>query len=82
MSKRKKNRKVLAGCEHQSDRRTAEFVLRRLTEIQDELCDLIPDLRTFEQYSEIEDLTWCTFMLQRLKRKYRKFLDHGVWETE
>jgi hypothetical protein len=81
MSKKekKKERKRLASCEHKSDRRTAEFVARQLDVVQEQLCDLIADMRTFEHYSEIEDASWCLRMLQQLKKKYRNFADDGVW---
>jgi len=84
MSKKNKKqemrqKKWAAGCEHKSDRRTAEFLARELGGLQDQLCDLIGDMRTFEHYSEIEDAGWCLMMMQKLKRKYRKFADDGVW---
>jgi hypothetical protein len=69
-----------SSCEHRSDRRTAEFVVRRLNEVQEDLADLIPDLRTFEHYSEIEDVGWALRILQRLKTKYEKFETRGVWD--
>ena len=65
---KKKHKKCLASCEHKSDKRTAEFVVRRLDELQEQICDLIPDLRIFEHYSEIEDVGWCLMLLQRLKK--------------
>jgi hypothetical protein len=74
--KRKRRNK---SCEHTSDRRTAEFLARQLGEVQDQLCDLIADMRTFEHYSEIEDAGWCLMLMQRLKRKYRKFAEEGTW---
>ncbi len=76
---RKRQRKWLESCEHKSDRRTADFLARELNQLQDQLCDLISDMRTFEHYSEIEDAGWCLMMMQRLKRKYRTFADDGVW---
>jgi hypothetical protein len=81
MSKKekKKEKKRLAGCEHRSDRRTAEFLVSQLSEVQDQLCDLINDMRTFEHYSDIEDAGWCLMLMQRLKKKYRKFAEDGVW---
>jgi hypothetical protein len=81
MSKKekKKEKKRLAGCEHKSERRTAEFLVSQLSEVQDQLCDLINDMRTFEHYSEIEDAGWCLMLMQRLKKKYRKFAEDGVW---
>jgi hypothetical protein len=75
----KKHRKWLRGCEHKSDRRTAEFLARQLGEVQDQLCDLINDMRTFEHYSEIEDAGWCLMLMQRMKERYRKFAEDGVW---
>jgi len=77
--KNQKPKKPLNSCEHKSDRRTAEFLTRQLAEAQDHLADLINDLRTFEHYSEIEDIGWCLMLMQRLKRKYRKFAEDGVW---
>jgi hypothetical protein len=80
---KKKERKFIKSCEHSSDRRTAAYLTQQLGELQDQMCDLINDLRTFEHYSEIEDLGWCLMLMQRLKRKYRKFADDGVWpETQ
>lgn len=54
--------------------------MRRLNEVQEDLADLIPDLRTFEHYSEIEDVGWALRILQRLKTKYEKFETRGVWD--
>ena len=81
MSKKqkKKERKRLASCEHKSDRRTAEFIARQMDSVQEQLCDLIADMRTFEHYSGIEDACWCLRTLQQLKKKYRSFVDNGVW---
>jgi hypothetical protein len=67
------------SCEHKSERRTAAFLTRRLDQIQDHLFDLMADMRTFEHYSEIEDAGWCLMLMQRLKRKYRKFAEDGEW---
>ncbi|HEV2295678.1 MAG TPA: hypothetical protein VGR35_17655 [Tepidisphaeraceae bacterium] len=75
----RKRTKRQKGCEHKSDRRTAEFLAHQLGDVQDQLCDLIADMRTFEHYSEIEDAGWCLMLMQRLKRKYRKFAEDGVW---
>ena len=77
--KEKKHKKWIKSCEHKSDQRTAAFVARQLGDVQEQLCDLIADLRTFEHYSEIEDASWCLAMIQRLKRKYQRFADDGVW---
>ena len=81
MSKRNKYRRTMnAGSEHQSDQRTARFVVNQVTDVQDQLCDLVAELRLFEHFSEIEDIGTSLFVLQRLKRKYRKFIERGVWE--
>jgi hypothetical protein len=66
--------------EDKSDKRTAEFVVRRIGEAQERLADLIAEMRTFEHYSEIEDLGFCLRILQRLKKQYRDFAERGVWE--
>jgi hypothetical protein len=67
------------SCEHKSERRTAAFLCRHLDDLQDRLFDLMADMRTFEHYSEIEDVGFCLMLMQRLKRKYRSFADNGVW---
>ena len=36
-------------------------------------------MRTFEHYSEIDDVSYCLYLIQRVKRRYRKFADDGVW---
>ena len=80
MSKKKRKRKkAIESCEHRCDRRTADFVARQIDDVQETLCDLIVDMRTFEHYSEIEDTGWCLRIMQRLKRKYRAFADEGAW---
>jgi len=76
---KKKRTKWIKSCEHKSDQRTAEFLVQQLGDVQEQLCDLIADMRTFEHYSEIEDVGWSLMLLQKLKRKYRKFADDGVW---
>ena len=78
-NKDKKRRKWLKSCEHRSDQRTAEFLARQLGEVQEQLYDLMSDMRTFEHYSEIEDAGWCLMTMQKLKRKYRNFAEDGVW---
>lgn len=81
MSKRNKYRRTMhSGTEHQSDQRTARFVVNQVSDVQDQLCDLVAELRLFEHFSEIEDIGTSLFVLQRLKKKYRKFIERGVWE--
>jgi len=77
--KPEETKKEVESCEHKSDRRTAEFLVRQLNDLQERLCDLISDMRTFEHYSEIEDVGWCLMLMQRLKKKYRAFAEDGVW---
>lgn len=76
----KRRKKWLRSCEHKSDRRTAQFIARQLGEVQEQLCDLLADLRTFEHYSEIENASWCLRLLQGMKTRYHNFADNGVWE--
>ena len=76
---KQEKREKVESCEHKSERRTAAFISRRLDGVQDQLFDLMADMRTFEHYSEIEDVGWCLMLMQRLKRKYRGFADDGVW---
>jgi hypothetical protein len=79
-TKSRSRRRRLTSCEHRSDVRTAEFIVRRIDEIQDETADLLPDIRTFDHYSEMEDVGWVLRMLQRIKRKYERFATNGAWE--
>ena len=79
MGKKKNKKKLLSSPEHCSDRRTAQFVSHRISEIQDQLFDLLADLKTFEHHSEIEDVGWCLRMLQQVRTKYQKFIEDGVW---
>ena len=78
----KRERKRLASCEHRSDKRTADFVVRQLRCVQDELADLLAELRTFGHFSEMEDLTWCLMLLERVRKKYAAFAENGVWPEE
>ena len=83
MAKQKKRqRKRLASCERKSDRRTAEFVVRRIGEIQDELSDLLLEFRAFEHFDELDQATYCLRMLQTVKKKYITFADSGVWSED
>ena len=77
--KQKKQRKWIESCERRSDRRTAEYLAKELDDLQERMCDLIADIRTFEHYSEVEDVGWCLMLMQRLKKKYRKFAEDGAW---
>ena len=70
------------GCEHESDRRTAQFLARQIGLVQDRFFDLVNDMRTFEHYSQIEDAGWCLKVMQKMKLKYRKFAETGQWEED
>jgi hypothetical protein len=60
--------------------RTAEFLVQQLGDVQDQLCDLIsPTSVRSSTTSEIEDAGYCLMLMQRLKRKYRKFAEEGIW---
>ena len=72
-----------ASAEHlASDRRTAQFLARRIAEVQEQLADLLPDLKAMEHYWELEDVTFCMYRLQEIKKKYLKLADEGVWEDK
>ena len=43
-----KDKKPSESCEHRSERRTAQFLARQLGQAQDQLCDLINDMRPSE----------------------------------
>jgi len=76
------SRKVRESCEHRSDVRTAEFVAAQLRAIQEDLSDLCADMRTFDHYSEIEDIGYAVWKLHRVRKKYEKFVEIGYWEDD
>ena len=79
--KRKKEKsKTRPRLELKSDKRTAEFLVRRLDEIQDELADLLPDFRSMNRFHEVFYLGWLLSGIQSLTKKCRKFADNGLWE--
>jgi hypothetical protein len=80
--KNKKRRRKIAKFQERSDRRTADFLVRRIEEIQTELGDLIPDLQTFDHWTEIAQTTYCIRMLEEIRKKYRKVADGHVWKED
>ena len=80
---KRKSSRPRASAEHlETDRRTAQFLARRIAEVQEQLADLLPDLRAMEHYWEFEDVTFCMYRLQDVKKKYRKFAEDGVWDDK
>jgi hypothetical protein len=65
--------------EQRSDRRTAEFVAKRLEMIIEDLSDLFAEFKSFDHYVEIRDLGWVLRELAEIKDKYESFCDSGVW---
>jgi hypothetical protein len=80
--KDKKRRKKIAKLQERSDRRTADFVVRRIEEIQTEFADLIPDLQTFDHWAEIAHVTYCIRFLDEIRKKYRKVADGCTWKED
>jgi hypothetical protein len=80
--KERKRRRKIRKIEERSDRRTAEFLMHRLEEVQTEVGDLIPDLQTFEHWCEIAQLTFVIRMLKDMRKKYRKIVDGQAWQEE
>jgi len=78
--KKLRRKKWIEKCEQRSDKRTAEYVVRQITDVQEQLNDLVPELRMFEHYGETITLGFCVSCLQRLKKKYQNFVDNGMWE--
>lgn len=79
---RRRERRWLKKVEERSDRRTADFVVRRLDGIETDLGDLIPDLQTFNDFVEISQMTWCIRFLRDIRKKYQKRADGSMWEDE
>ena len=77
---KKHSRKKLRKWEKQSDKRTAEFLVRRLDEIQTDLGDLIPDLQSYNHYHEVMYVSLCVRLLMELRKKYQKHADGHPWE--
>lgn len=73
-------RRRCVTCEQRSDRRTAEYIVRRIDQVQEDLSDLMPDLQSFQHYSEMEDLGWALRILQNLKQRYDRFAASGFWD--
>jgi hypothetical protein len=78
--KERKRRKKIAKIDKRSDRRTAEFVMRRIEEIQTELGDLIPDLQTFEHWCEISQMSYIIRLLKDMRKKYHRISNGHSWE--
>ena len=80
--KHKRKKKAHAVFERKADERTARFVAARLEDIQQDLSDLLADLRTFDHYEQVVDVGLCMWRLQEVKRKYEKFAEKGAWEDD
>ena len=78
----KRERKRFASCEHRSDKRSAEFVVRQIRGLQDDLADLLAEFRAFGHFSEMEDITLCLLLLDRGRKKYAAFAENGAWPEE
>ena len=77
---RKDKPRTRPRLEMQSDKRTAEFLVRRLGEIQDELADLLPDFRSMNRFDEVLYLGFILSSVQSLSKKCRKLAEQGTWE--
>jgi hypothetical protein len=80
--KHRHKKKRQSAFERRADERTARFVAARLGDIQQDLADLLIDLRTFDHYEQVVDVGPCMWRLQDVKRKYEKFADKGAWEDD
>jgi hypothetical protein len=79
---KKAERKRLAGCEHRSDKRTAEFLVRQIGAVQEDLGDLVAEFKAFGHYSEIQYAALCVRLMETLKKKYERFAESGVWPED
>lgn len=77
-AKLKKERKL----QKRSDERSAEFVFDRLNAIEEDLADLIPEMRAFNHYSQILELTIVLRILKGLKKKYRRLSEGFVYDEQ
>ena len=77
-----KDRKRLAAFERRADERTARFVAGRLGDIQQELADVLADLRAFDHYEQVVDVGLCLWRLEGVKRRYEKFAEKGAWDDD
>ena len=87
MSKKDKKRKLrrerkLSKVEERSDRRSAEFLARRLDEIQTDVSDLIPDLQVFEHYFEISMVSLILRLIGDMKKKYERRSEGRSWDDD
>jgi hypothetical protein len=80
--KKKAERKRAASCEHRSDKRTAEFLVRQIGSVQEDLGDLLAEFKAFGHYSEIQYAALCVRLMDTLKKKYERFAETGVWPED
>ena len=85
MKKKRKIRQRLspdAQWELRCDKRSAEFVARMLEEMQEDLADLLPELRTLKRYHEMQSLTYVLSGMENLRSRCQKFVDTGAWTED
>ena len=80
--KNKFSKEKLRKLQERSDRRTAEFVVRRIDSIQQDLGDLIPDLQTFDHYCQIAQVSYCLRILLDMRKRYRRYAEGHTWENQ
>lgn len=82
MGKKTKKREKIRKLQERSDRRSAEFLVSRFETLEDELADLLPDLRMFSHYTQILELSVILRLVKGLKKKYRKMSDGCSWQDD
>lgn len=86
MSKKHKKKlrreRKLRKVEERSDRRSAEFLVRRLDGIQADVSDLIPDLQVFEHYFEISMVSLILRLIGDMKKKYERRSEGHSWDED
>jgi hypothetical protein len=77
-----RRRKKLRKLEERSDRRTADFLARRLEVLEEDLGELIPDLQSLSHYGPIGSVSHCLRTVADLKKRYRKFAVGHPWQDD
>jgi hypothetical protein len=64
------------------DRRSAEFVVRNLDVIEEQINDLVAEMQVFRRYGDLASLAYVLGTVKALRRKYEKFADGLKWEED
>ena len=76
----KQERKKRTKWDERSDKRSAEYILRRMDTIKEDLGDLIAEFKAFDQYDHVLLGAHCIRIMDGMRQKYRKIADGQPWQ--